>query len=375
MIKMKQIGRAALVFSVLTTTVKATCNEVMPPNPLPGTSESVSVIVDDPNLGPVERTFTIHLPSGYSPDNNVETPLWLNFHGFGWGLPGDNLLTVGALFHAEAMDGVADEDGEGGFIAVHLDGFREKPSGTLLPWVTWNVSSTDGPLGPPCVLPRPEGFESHCFQSCPHACDPENTCDLGHCYDDTVFARAVVDHVAENYCLDAKSVHLGGYWMGGFFTYYAASRLNDILASIAPNAGCPLLGFGDVPLVPPISIIDFHGLEDGLVPYDVDSPGSLGPGPYNSVITTGQFYYEQNPEVMAKWVSALECNNGSSVYPTDMDGVDGWSCVIWSGCVDGNEVVHCNGLYGHDYPFRDQNPRYLVGFKILWNFLKNHRKD
>ena len=371
---MKHLGHALLVLSAITTAVLATCHGEMPPNPLPGTSESVSIMVDDPNLGQVERTFRLHLPLGYSPENDVETPLWLDFRGFGWDANGF-LLTVGTLFHAETMDDVADEDPDGGFIAVHLDGFVEKPSGALLPWATWNVSSTDGPLGPPCVLPRPDGFESLCFESCPHACDPKNSCDLSHCYDDTAFARAVVDYVGENYCLDRKSVHMGGYSMGAFFTYYAASRLNDILASIAPNAGCPLLGFGDVPLDPPISLIDFHGLEDGLAPYDVDSPGSMGPGPYNSVITSGQFYYEQNPEVMAKWVNALECNNSSSVYPTNMDGIDGWSCVVWSGCVDGKEVVHCNGLYGHDYPFRNENPRYIGGFKILWNFLKNHRKE
>ena len=371
---MGQIGRVLLVLGALTTKALATCREEMPPGPPPGSSKSVSIMVNDPNLGQVERTFRIHLPSGYSPDNDVETPLWLDFHGFGWDA-GDFLLTIGTLFHAPAMDAVADEDPDGGFIAVHLDGYSDKPSGTLLPWSTWNVSGTEGPLGPPCVLPRPEGFESLCFESCPHACDPENSCDLSHCYDDTAFVRAVVDYVGEKYCLDRKSVHMGGYSMGAFFTYYAASRLNDILASIAPNAGCPILGFGDVPLDPPVSLIDFHGLEDGLAPYDVDSPASLGPGPHDSLITPGYFYYEQNPEVMAKWVDALECNNSSSAYPTDMDGIDGWSCVVWSDCVDGKEVVHCNGLYGHDYPFRDDNPKYIGGFRILWNFMKSHRKD
>ena len=372
--KMGDLRIAVVVLSVTAVTVHAACNGEMPLQPQPGASESVSIVVSDPSLGQVERTFSVHLPLGYSPDNDVETPLWLDFHGFGWDVSG-HLLTVGTLFHAPAMDDVADEDPDGGFIAVHLDGFAEKTSINLLPISTWNVSGTNGPLGPPCVLPRPEGFESPCFESCPHTCDPQNSCDLSHCYDDVAFARAVVDYVAENYCLDRKSIHLGGYSMGGFFTYYAASRLNDILASIAPNSGCPLLGFGDVPLDPPISIIDFHGLNDFLVPYDVDSPGSLGPGPHDSILTSGQFYYDQNPVVMSRWVNTLNCNNSSSSYPTDMDGVDGWSCVIWSDCVDGKEVVHCNGLYGHDYPFRGENPRYIAGFRILWDFLKNHRKN
>ena len=66
---------------------------------------------------------------------------------------------------------------------------------------------TDGPLGPPCALPRES--PGLCFESCPHECDPYNTCDLASCYDDTAFARAVVDYVEENYCLDKASIHLG----------------------------------------------------------------------------------------------------------------------------------------------------------------------
>ena len=44
----------------------------------------MTVTVNDPNLGEVERTFDLHLPAGYSPDNDLETPLWLDFHGAGF---------------------------------------------------------------------------------------------------------------------------------------------------------------------------------------------------------------------------------------------------------------------------------------------------
>ena len=56
------------------------------------------------------------------------------------------------------------------------------------------------------------------------------------------------------------SVHLGGYSSGGAFTHYAAARLNDILASISPVSSTPFMGFGEVPLDPPISLIEFNGL-------------------------------------------------------------------------------------------------------------------
>ena len=86
---------------------------------------------------------------------------------------------------------------------------------------------TDGPLGAPCVLPRPTGRHTHCYESCGQ-CDPINSCDWTACYDDIVFVRELVSFVDENYCLDTNSIHLTGYSNGGMFSYYAASLLNDI---------------------------------------------------------------------------------------------------------------------------------------------------
>ena len=38
--------------------------------------------MDDPNLGEVERSFKLHIPAGYSTDNEVAVPLVLDFHAF-----------------------------------------------------------------------------------------------------------------------------------------------------------------------------------------------------------------------------------------------------------------------------------------------------
>ena len=68
----------------------------------------------------------------------------------------------------------------------------------------------DGPLGPPCVLPRP--VPHMCYDSCLtyHECDPVNTCEHSSCYDDVTFARAVIYYINDHYCLDQKSVHMQG---------------------------------------------------------------------------------------------------------------------------------------------------------------------
>ena len=167
---------------------------------------------------------------------------------------------------------------------VHGDGNGDSVTGKQ----SWNCSRTDGPLGPPCVLPRPDDFVQ-CYETCPD-CDTVNSCDFTACLDDLSFVRAIVDHVRDNYCLDADSVHLTGISNGGMFSYYAAYQLSDIIAryfenigslyirffmpnhvcvpyndnSIAPNAASPLIGFGDVPVDSPVSLIDFHGLLDRL---------------------------------------------------------------------------------------------------------------
>ena len=56
-------------------------------------------------------------------------------------------------------------------------------------------------------------------------------------------------------------------------------------------AGSPLIGFGEVPLDPPVSVIDFHGLQDGVIPYDAATGN--GVGPYDSVVSWDFYYYEQ----------------------------------------------------------------------------------
>ena len=48
-----------------------------------------------------------------------------------------------------------------------------------------------------------------------------------------------------------------------------ASDLSDVLATIAPVSGSPLLGFNNIPKKP-ISIIDFHGTDDPIIPYDLN---------------------------------------------------------------------------------------------------------
>ena len=70
-----------LLLAALSAT-EARCGREMPEEPKCGKSDLVTITVEDPNLGAVERSFTLHVPAGYSKDNSAAVPLVLDFHAF-----------------------------------------------------------------------------------------------------------------------------------------------------------------------------------------------------------------------------------------------------------------------------------------------------
>ena len=125
-------------------------------------------------------------------------------------------------------------------------------------------------------------------------CDSETSCDWTACYDDIEFTKAVLNDIRSKYCIDDSSIHMTGISNGGMFMYYTgktsilqtsiwtsvylyliyrkiyilASELGNIVASIAPISGSPLLGFNHMPDTA-MSVIDFHGTDDSVIPYDI----------------------------------------------------------------------------------------------------------
>ena len=47
----------------------------------------------------------------------------------------------------------------------------------------------------------------------------------------------------------------------------------------------------------------------------MNSPGVRGSGPHDSLINLLWYYYEQKPNVIARWVGELRCG-GAEAYPT-----------------------------------------------------------
>ena len=100
-------------------------------------------------------------------------------------------------------------------------------------------------------------------------------------------------------------------------------RIISGFATINPVAASPMLGFGTPPSrpdnQPPIklSIIDFHGILDSIIPYMLET--SEGFGPHNSFVSSvGGYYFEDKKIILKKWAKALECSENEYKYMTGM---------------------------------------------------------
>ena len=100
----------------------------------------------------------------------------------------------------------------------------------------------------------------------------------------------------------------------------------------------------------------------------------MGEGPNDTSISFDKYYYVQKPQLMKDWANKMGCDEEPIPYPTDMDGVIGWNCKQWTGCIAGAEIVHCTGDFSHNYPFFFRSPPYIEGTRILWNFMKTHKR-
>ena len=153
-----------------------------------------------------------------------------------------------------------------------------------------------------------------------------------------------------------------------------------------PVAASPLIGFGTPPLRPyqqpivDISIIDFHGLLDSVIPYNHET--SEGLGPHNCLISYDGYYYEDKRSILNKWARAMHCMETEEEYQTDFDGIGGMKMESWADrkvggfkcwirrCAFDNALVRCTGAYGHEYPLIEHSNR--AAAEIAWKFMKEH---
>ena len=231
-----------------------------------------------------QRTFDLHVPAGY--DATKGTPLVFLFHGY----------TMTAAQIAMATHFAATADARGLIVAF--------PTG----------------IG--------ESFNAGdcCGQA---VSDPD---------DDVAFTRAMITSIGGEYCVDPKRTYSAGFSNGGFFSYYLACELSDMIAAVAAVSGGLRIDASACKPKRPVPLLHVHGTNDALVPFD---GGGLG-----------------NAKPVSASIDAFKTLNGCAAGAgTVVYTKDDVSCTSWGGCTAGADVELCTVTGGgHQWPGGDQLP-------------------
>lgn len=309
-------GRLALLTALVAITILVFPLTFLTAHARDGTTESHTILVKG-----MERSYLIHLPTGYSKQDML--PLVIALHG-GGGNPEQFAKDTGFTQKADKED----------FIVVY-------PRGTgLLP--TW-----DG---------------IHC---CGEA--------FNNKIDDVGFIRALINELISTRHVDPKRVYITGHSNGGFMTYRLGAELSDKIAAISVSAGTiggkprlrsPVVQIQDP--ATPVSVLAFHGKIDQHVLYDggVTTKG-LVVGPYDLSVA----------ESIDFWVRANKCTATPTVKTTGQITVKDYTS-----CEQNTEVtLYTIADQGHAWPGGttgaiDPPTKDISATDISWAFFKAHPK-
>jgi polyhydroxybutyrate depolymerase len=278
----------------------------------PGATTELTVMHDG-----LERTFRVHLPTGY--DGSAPAPLVLMFHGGGGS--GRQLEERSA-----DMNPIADREG---FVAVYPDG-----TGIVR---TWN--------GGGC-------------------CGPAVTNDV----DDVGFVSAMLDRIDAELCVDRSRFYASGMSNGGILSHRLACEIPERFAAIAPVAGAEM-----APSCAPsasVPLMHIHGSLDGHVP----PPGGDGCGPAGVPFPPLADTMETRRTVNGCDASTEEAfveGDGTCIRYTGCDA-DVVRCLIeggghnWPGGQPPAGLADCPEDGGQSTTF--------VASEVIWRFFSEHQR-
>ena len=235
----------------------------------------------------IQRDYILYIPAMY--DGTSEVPLVLNFHGFG--------SNANEQMHYGDFRDIADTEG---FLLVH-------PEGTLLNGEQhWNVGNfTDGSTA-----------------------------------DDVGFTEALIDELAILYAINLDRVYSTGMSNGGYMSFLLACQLSEKIAAIASVTGSMTPDTFDVCNAQhPTPILQIHGTDDSIVPYDGDT------------------WTLSIEDVMSYWVNFNNCDTNPTIttFP-DIDPTDGSTVdhFVYSDGDNGVTTEHMKVIGGdHTWPGSD----------------------
>jgi poly(3-hydroxybutyrate) depolymerase len=217
-------------------------------------------------VGGKQRTYILHVPQSYTGRSAV--PLVLDFHGLG-----------GSGSQEKGMSGYSRQSDQSGFVVAFPDGING----------TWNNG----------LDPSRAGTE-----------------------DDIGFAKAIVNQLRAEGCIDSKRIYSVGFSMGGGMTYYLACQAADVFAAAAPSSFDLVQGEQCKPSRP-ISVLSFRGTADTVVPYEGKSTGSAFIGAEKT--------FQTWKEIDGCTGSAATGSNGCTMFSACQNGTQVGLCTIQGG--------------------------------------------
>ena len=207
----------------------------------------------------IQRNYIVYIPEIY--DGSSAVPLVLNFHGYGSN-------ATQQMFYGDFRD-IADTEV---FLLVH-------PEGTLSNGNQfWNV-----------------GF-------------PGTTSST---IDDVGFTEALIDELANSYAIDLDRVYATGMSNGGFMSFLLACQLSEKIAAVASVTGSMTPGtFNDCNAQHPTPVLQIHGTNDSVVPYDGNSIWTL---PIVDVVSYWVNYNNCDTTPTTTTFPDLDLSDGSTV--------------------------------------------------------------
>lgn len=265
-----------------------------------------------------ERSYILYVPSGY--DSSRPAPVIFAFHGGGG--------NAEIMIRTSGFNHIADEEG---FLVVYPNGSGRR-EGKLL---TWN--------GGTCC-----GFAQ------------ENNVD------DVGFVRAILADLQFVATIDPKRMYATGMSNGGIMSYRLACEAADLFAAIAPVAGT--LNFAPCAPTENVSVIHFHGTDDGHLPYD----GGVGA---ESLVGVD---FASVRDSLDFWVSF----NGCDSQPQS-DSLGEIQHEAWGGCA-GSSSIELYTITGgkHAWPGSpgpgwvggDEPSQAVSASQLIWDFFETHPK-
>jgi polyhydroxybutyrate depolymerase len=154
--------------------------------------------------------------------------------------------------------------------------------------------------------------------------------------DDIGLMRAIFKEVSGHLNIDLSRVYATGLSNGGYMSYRLACEAADLFVAVAPGSGAIGMDdigggtsttgdFKDCKPSKSVSVLDFHGTQDGLVPYSLQKPS------------------------LERIATAAGCKLTTHAATQPASGGD-TTCVTYDDCPSGIDISACSVMGGgHDW--------------------------